>query len=480
MANLRRSLVINFLSSTGATIAQFLVSIILARILSPSEIGVFSMTVVFVNIAHIFRDFGVGTYLQSEPDLTPEKMRAATGVMFSTSWLIAGLLYAGSNWISMWFKEPAMVPVMQVLAIGFIFIPFGSITHSLLTREYEAGKQAIVYVVGTTTYAVTCLGLAALGFGTMSMAWANLANIISCAIAYVPLRPKNLPWMPSFRNWRNVIHFGVGNLLSNCLGSINNAIPDIILGKLGNASLVGLFSRATSTVAIFGYLAGNTVTYGSLSYISQTHHRGEPVGPLLNRATALVTGVGWPALVLTYVFGKEIVLALYGEKWLPAVPAIDGLVVAGIISMAFNYTSIALTAIGRPYLSAVPVVATLLTRIAFGFVLFDGRIQTFSWVICAATIAAAPVMIMQHRVYLRHRFSTMLVALWPSALVSLACMVAAWLFKMMLPTSLPAMATLLILAVPLASVWYLALRLTGHPLTAELHHITSGLKARFA
>jgi hypothetical protein len=59
-------------------------------------------------------------------------------------------------------------------------------------------------------------------------------------------------------------------------------------------------------------------------------------------------------------------------------------------------------------------------------------------------------------------------------------MAAAWLFKMMLPPSLPAIATLLILAGPLASVWYLALRLTGHPLTAELHHMASGLKARFA
>jgi O-antigen/teichoic acid export membrane protein len=471
---------INFLSSSGVTVVYFFVSVLLARLLSPSEIGVFSMTVVFVNIAHIFRDFGVGTYLQREPELTPEKMRAATGVMFSTSWLAAAVLYAGSSWISMWFREPAMVPVMKVLAIGFVFIPFGSITHSLLTREYEAGKQAIVHVVGTATYAVTCLGLAALGFGTMSMAWANLANIICCAIAYVPLRPKNLPWMPSFRNWRNVIHFGVGNLLSSCLGSINSAMPDIIIGKLGSASLVGFFSRATSTVAIFGYLAGTTVTYGSLSYISQTHHRGEPVGPLLNKATALVTGVGWPALVLTYMLGKEIVLALYGEKWLPAVPAIDGLVVAGIISMAFNYTGIALTAIGRPYLSAVPVIATLLTRIALGFVLFNGHIQTFSWVICAATVASAPVMIIQHRIYLCHRFSTMLVALWPSALVSLSCMAAAWLFKMMLPPSLPAIATLLILAGPLASVWYLALRLTGHPLTAELHHMASGLKARFA
>ena len=448
--------------------------------LSPGEIGVFSMTIVFVNIAHIFRDFGVGIYLQREPELTPEKMRAASGVMFTTSWIIAAALYLASPWISLWFKEPAMVPVMKVLAIGFLFIPFGSITHSLLTREFAAGKQAIVNVVGTATFTLTCLGLAYLGFGTMSMAWANLANIIACAIAYAPLRPKNLPWMPSFRHWRNVLHFGVGTLLSNCLSSINNAVPDILLGKLGSATLVGLFSRASSTVSIFGYIAGSTVTYGSVSYMSQAHHRGEPLGPLINRATSLVTGVGWPALALTYVFGTEIVMTLYGEKWLPAVPAINALVLAGMVSMVFNYTGIAMTAIGRPYHAALPVLATLLTRISFGAVLFDGRIQSFSWAIFAATVVAAPVMIYQHYAFLRHRFLDLLAALKPSAFVTLSTTAAAMLFKTMLPSSLHAMSTLVILALPLACVWYLALRLSRHPLTDELHHVANGLRARLA
>ena len=480
MVNIRRSLVINFFSSSGSTIIQFIVSIMLARMLSPSEIGVFSMTIVFVNIAHIFRDFGVGTYLQREPVLTPEKMKAATGVMFSTSWFIAVALYVGSPWIARWFNEPAMVSVMEVLAIGFLFIPFGSITHSLLTRDFAAGKQAIVNVVGTSVFAFTCLTLAYAGFGTMSMAWANLANIVACAIAYVPLRPKNLPWMPSFRNWRGVLHFGVGTLFSNCLSSINSAVPDILLGKLGNATLVGLFSRASSTVSIFGYIAGSTVNYGSLSYISQAYHRKEPIGPLLDKATSMVTAVGWPALALTYVLSTEIVLTLYGEKWLPAVPAIDALVLASIVGLVFNYTGTAMMAIGRPYLSAVPMIATLLTRITFGVVLFNGDIRSFSWAIFAATVAAVPVMIYQHYHYLGHRFTTMLTALLPSALVTVAVTVAAMLLKMMLPSSLHALSVLLVLALPLATVWYLALRMTGHPLTTEIHHFANGLKAKLA
>lgn len=478
MLNLRRSLVINFFSSSGSTIVGFIVSVALARLLSPSEIGVYSMTIVFVNMAHIFRDFGVGTYLQREQELTPEKIRAATGVVFMTSWLIALGLYIASPWIGRWFAEPKMVPVMKVLAIGFIFIPFGTVTTSLLAREFEAGKQAIVNVVGTGTFAVTCLGLALFGFGTMSMAWANLANIIASACALAPMRPKHLPWMPSFRQWRNVLHFGVGTLLSNCLTSINNAIADILLGKLGNATLVGLFSRASSTMSIFGYIAGSTMNYGSITYIAQAHHRGEPLGPLLNRATALVTAIAWPAFGLTYLLSREIIMTLYGAQWLAAVPAVNALALAASIGIIFNYTSVALTAIGRPYLSAVPTIVTIITRITFGVVLFNGHIESFAWAICAATIAAAPVLVAQHYLVLHHRFTTMLQALWPSAVVALACMAAAELLKWVLPESLPAIVILLIMVMPLATVWYLSLRLTGHPLADEVHLLGASLLAR--
>jgi O-antigen/teichoic acid export membrane protein len=478
MLNLRRSLVINFISSSGSTIAGFFVSVILSRILSPSEIGVFSMTIVFVNMAHIFRDFGVGTYLQREPELTPEKIRAATGVVFMTSWLIALALYIASPWIGGWFAEPKMVPVMKILAVGFIFIPFGTVTTSLLARDLAAGKQAIVNVVGTVTFAFTCIGLALLGFGTMSMAWANLANIVVSALALAPMRPKHLPWMPSLRKWRDVLHFGIGTLLSNCMVSINNAVADILLGKLGNATMVGLFSRASSTMAIFGYVAGSTMNYGSISYISQAHHRGEPLGPLLNRATALVTAVAWPAFGLTYILSREIILTLYGPQWLAAIPAINALALAASIGIVFNYTPVALTAIGRPYLSAVPTVVTIITRITFGVVLFNGHIESFAWAICAATVAASPILIAQHHLLLRHRFTTMLNELWPSALVALACMGSALVLKSVLPASLPAIATLLIMALPLAAVWYVGLRLTNHPLANEVNMLFVGALAR--
>lgn len=478
MADLRRSLVINFFSSSGAALLQFIVSVMLARMLSPSEIGVFSMTVVFVNLAHVFRDFGVSTYLQREPNLTPDKIRSATGVVFSTSWLIAFGMFLSSAWIGRMFNEPEIVPVMRVLAIGFLLIPFGTVTNALLTREFAADKQAIVTAVGTISFCISCLVLAKLGFGSMSLAYANLVNIITCAIAYIPLRPKNTPWAPSFRHWRGVAHFGLGSLLSSSAVAINNAIPDILLGKLGSARLVGLLSRANSTVTIFTYVAGSTVSYGAVSYLAQAHYNGTSLVPTLSRATVLLTGIGWPALALTCLLGHDIVLGLYGAQWVECVPAILPLTLAAAVTMLFHYIPAAVTAIGRPYLSAVPVLVTLLTRIAFGVALFDGGLVGFAWALCWATIASAPVIAMQQHRYFDFTIVALLRATMPSMVVTIGTGAAGVLLNFLIPDSLPSLVRLLAMLPVLALVWYMMLRVTRHELLEEVHRLAATARLR--
>ena len=480
MADLRRSLVINFFSSSGTALLQFIVSVLLARMLSPSEIGVYSMTIVFVNFAHVFRDFGVGGYLQREDNLTPDKIRSATGVVFTSSWIIATGLFLASPAIGRWFNEPQITPVMRVLALGFFFIPFGTITSALLARSFEAEKQAWINAAGTVSFCASCLILAKLGFGSMSLAYANLINIIVCGLASLPLRQKEVPWLPSFKHWRSVAHFGLGSLLSACAGALNNALPDILLGKLGTARLVGLLSRANSTATIFSYVAGSTVSYGAVSYLAQAHHRKEPLSPILSRATVLLTGIGWAALALTTVLGQDIVLALYGPKWLECVPAILPLSLSAAVSMMFHYAPLASTAIGRPYLSTVPILITLAARILFAVILFDGRLQQFAWALCFATIAAAPVVAFQQQRYFGMPARHLLLAVVPSAVVALGSAATAALLAMLLPSMLAPMLRLLIMGPVLALVWYMLLRATNHELLGEVHRLAAPIRTRLA
>ncbi|SNS81743.1 Membrane protein involved in the export of O-antigen and teichoic acid [Noviherbaspirillum humi] len=478
MTNLRRSLIINFFSSSGAALMQFFVSVALARMLSPREIGVFSMTAVFVTVAHMFRDFGVANYIQREPNLTSDKIRSAIGVMYTTSWSLALIMFLTSPLLATWFHEPGMVPVMRVLALGFVIVPFGSLTHSMLIRELAADKQAYVTAAGTISYCVSCLILAAFGFGTMSLAWANLINICTCALAYVPLRPKEMPWLPSLRHWREVVHFGIGSMMTNCVDAINGVIPDTLLGKLGGAHHVGLFSRANSTVSIFNYAAGNTITYGAVSYLSQAHHRGDSLVPVLRRATRLLTGIGWPAFALSAVLARDLVVTLYGPNWADSAPAVAPLAMAAAITMLFQYTPSGLTAVGRPYLGALPLTAVLFSRIAFGYLLYDGSLVGFGWAVCLATAASGPVQIYLQSRYLNFSLRDLCSAITPSVVVTFICLLTGKTFQLLLPQTTPAIVRLLLIGPPMVAVWYVALHIAGHELAGEVNQLARGFKTR--
>lgn len=466
----RRSLIINFLSSSGATIVQFIVSVLLARLLTPQEIGVYSIAIVLVNIAHVFRDFGVASYLQRESDLTTEKIRAAMGVAYASTWLIAACIFLSSSQVAAYFGYEGIRPVMKVLAISFLFIPFSSVALSLLLRNYDAASIAWTTAWGTLAYSVTCLGLAYAGFGTMSLAWANLANVMATCIAYIWLRPATMPWLPAFRNVGGIVRFGGGALFANLIKTFNDAVPDLLLGKMGSARQVGLLSRANSTVSIFIYVAGSAMNFGSQTYLAEAFHSRKPLEPLLHRSTALVTGVGWPILAVTSIVASDIIRLLYGNEWVEAAPAIPPLALMAAIGLMFHYNVAAFNAIGRPYLAAFPLTVTAASRVLLAFLLFSGTILSFAWALAAATMVTLPLWLFLQRQYLGCGVLRFLVVLVPSLISSIACAIAAAaclsLFDGYAVHS--PFLRILLLAAPITAVWLLSLRVLSHPLSEEV------------
>ena len=173
-------------------------------------------------------------------------------------------------------------------------------------------------------------------------------------------------------------------------------------------------------------------------------------------------------------------LALYGPTWLEAVPAILPLALAAATAMTFHYIPLAVTAIGRPYLSAAPVMVTLLARIAFGVLLYDGSLDGFAWALCLATLVTTPVIAFQQSRCLGLGTLSLLRALVPSAIVAVGCALAGAALMALMPAALSPLTRLLLLGPVLAAIWYLLLRLTHHELVGEVHRLAAPIKTRLA
>ena len=467
----RRAFLINLASSTGGAMVHFVVSLLLARLLGPAEMGVYALALAFVNIAQVFRDFGVSGWLQREPALTPQKVQAALGLSCALSALVAFALVIGSGPLSRHLGQPEVETIMRVLALSLVPMPFSSVMAALMLRELAAARIAYVSRLGTAAFAVTSVGLAALGFGAMSLAWASLVNVVVCCLAYIPLVPKGQLSWPACRNWGGIIRFGAGSSLTQALATLNQTVPDLMLARLGSTTQVGLLGRANSAVNVFSAIAGMSINFGALPRLARAHHGGAALAPLLNRATAMLTAVAWPVLALTALFADQVVMTLFGPRWTACAPAVPALALIAAIGMLSNYGSAALSAIGRPDLAAVPVAATALARMALVAWLFHGDLASFAWILLAGSLVALPFQLGLNARYLAQSPRSTGRAVLPSLIATLACVGTAWSLANCAPQGLPGSGRLVLSVVGGVVAWYAALQATGHELAAEMHQL---------
>ena len=478
MVPLRRSLLITFFSTNAMTVVQFCVTLVLARLLTPGEIGIFSITSVVIGLAAVFRDFGVSSYLQRERDLTPQKMRSALGLLLTTSWLLAGAIYLSSELVAAYYRQPGIGKVMRVLSLSFVLLPFASFFYSLMSRDLNAGKQALVNAAGTLVYALTCITLAWRGHSYMSLAWANVANILATILVYLPLRPKGISFLPSLRGWGAPVTFGAGAILSNLINHIYVSLPDLVLGKLNGPYSVGLYSRANGLVGIFQQIAGPTVNYNALPYISANHHADVPLAPILSKATSYLTGLALPALAVTALFAREIIRVLYGAAWLDAAPLVAILCASYAIRIGFSLCPPALTAIGRPYLSAISSSIAVLARVLMLWLFGARDVRTFAIALLVADVLSAPVPALLMARYLGYSVRQSLHAHLHSIGVGALCALLALALKLALPAQWPDLARLAVLGALLLPAWIAGVLLLEHPLAVELRPLLARAGAR--
>jgi len=121
---IRRSLAYSFAERYASLAVQFISTILIARLLSPQDIGIYSVGAGVIAIAHTFRDFGVSTYLIQESELTQERQRAAFTVTLTVAWLLSLVVFISAETISSFYGDEGVCDVLVVLAVNFLQLPW--------------------------------------------------------------------------------------------------------------------------------------------------------------------------------------------------------------------------------------------------------------------------------------------------------------------------------------------------------------------
>jgi len=326
---------------------QLVSSIIIARLLTPSEIGIYSVAMVFLGFAYTFRDFGVASYLVQEKDLTQDKIRSAFAMTLLTGWTIAIAIWLGSGYVAAFYHEPGIRAIMLVISLNFVLIPFGVIPMAYMNRQMDFMHIALIRVISNIVSTSASIWLAYAGFSFLSMAWGSVTGIVSTFFLAQLWRPKGLPLLPGFKEMRKVLSFGSLSSLVMIFNDLSQGAPDMILGRLSGMATVGYFGRAMGLLTMFDkFVMGSLWSVALPHFAEQSRKEGGIKDNFLHSMT-YITALAWPFYICLGLLAQPIILVMYGKQWEPSVPLLRLLCISAVITSPILLLSSMLTAIGQ-------------------------------------------------------------------------------------------------------------------------------------
>lgn len=311
----RRSLVFSFIDRYASLAIGIVSSMIIARLLTPAEIGIFSVAMVLIALLSTVRDMGAGQYLLQEKDLTRDRIRAVWSVQLGLGILLAAVVLGLSSPAAAFYGEPRIQSIMQLLALNYLINPLGSVTYAWLMREMRYDAIAIVRFSATLGGAVTSVLLALRGYGPISLAWGSLASTLCNAGVSVFFRPRDYPWMPGLRELRRVFSFGSKVTGASIAASISYGAPEFLLGKLQSLEAAGLFSRAQGLVSMFSRLVSDAVYPVALSLFAKELRESHSTASSFIKALSYITVLSWSFAIALIFLAHPVIRLLYGDQW---------------------------------------------------------------------------------------------------------------------------------------------------------------------
>lgn len=334
--SVRRSITWAFAGQGASFVALFGGSIIIARLLSPQELGISAIAMATLAIIQMFAALGVGAYVVREPDLKPETLDAAFTATASLAIALTIAILGVSFVAGPLLGEPAAGRVMRLLAIGPLIGIFDFRPSVMLQRDMRFREIAIISslcVFGGTATTIAC---AWYGFSYMSPAIGGLTMGVIGVVGNNIVGRRYIGFGISFAGWRSMAVFGARMLSISGVATGAARTSELILGRSLGMPALGLYTRAGNLAnMMFENLYGTATRVVFVQLAKDWRERGDLRTTFL-RGFSMITAVMWPLQLGLAVLAGPTIYTLYGDRWVAAAVPLACLMVAQFITLSFG------------------------------------------------------------------------------------------------------------------------------------------------
>ncbi|MFG6466427.1 lipopolysaccharide biosynthesis protein [Roseateles sp. BYS87W] len=445
---------------------------LLARLLTPHEVGLYSVSMALISMAQVIRDFGLASYLIQKKDLTREEVGSALGVSLLLGTLLFALIFGAAPTIAEFYSEPRLVDIIRVIAINFLVLPFNSISIALLRRDMRFDALMKINVSAATLSCCTTLGLAWAGAGAVSLACGEIASSITMALGVSLAGAWGRLSRPQFRHWRAILGFGGPVTAANVVTSASMDINDLAVGKLLDFSQVAIASRAQGLMNLFARDIMGTVRSVAYPAFAQAHREGSHLEARHVQSLAAVSAVAWPFYGFVALFSLEVLRLMFGSQWDASAPLVPIYCIAGAVSVLNSLVPTVMLAAGHAKRVALAdlIIQPVKALVLVGALWWWRDLTALALAFLAMAVVAIPYFYAFKHRHLPTDFQTLARELLRSGVLAAGCLLPSALLGHALRQpgqALPLPAWLGCAALTCV-LWLAGLRLVRHPLYSEL------------
>ena len=309
-----------FAERCAAQLVTLIVSIILARILTPSDFGTVSLVMVFTTIMQVFVDSGLGTALIQKKNADDLDFSSVFYFNFAVCLILYAGMFKAAPYIAGFYNDVSLTPIIRVISLTIVISGVKGIQQSYVSRNMLFKRFFFATLGGTIFSAFLGIGMAYAGCGVWSIVAQQLSNTaIDTLILWITVkwRPKK---MFSWSRLKSLLSYGWKLLASSLLDTVYNNLRNLVIGKIYTSADLAYYNQGDKFPKVVITNINASIDSVLLPSMSGEQENCERVKSMTRRAIKTSTYIMAPLMMGLLFCAEPIVKLLLTEKWLPCVP----------------------------------------------------------------------------------------------------------------------------------------------------------------
>jgi len=435
-----------FIGNTGSQVVNFALGLILARLLVPAEFGMVATVQIFTSLAGFVAGGGMGQAIVRAKDAGKRDYDLLFTLQFLIGLLIVSFFFAIAPWFGRWYANPLYADLLRVAALSFVVRPFFNVPSNMLYREMRFKAKTVVQLTNLAIYNTIALSLAYLGHGPWSLILAGLFSSMAGALQFA----WHARWRPGicfdFGRAGELMRYGLLASTNDIVCYIRAQLPTFILSRSLGPAGVGLYNKAESLAARpHGFITGSVydVLFRALAKEQDNLDKSRY---LFFRSLPLVAVYGLPFYVGFLWLARPLMVTLFGDRWADSAAPLMILSLAAPLMMIENLSGAVLAArswLGRELVAQIVMIGVATIAILAGL--------PYGMTGVATGMVAALFYLTLHMFWLAKRsldarWSDLVRAFIPAALLNAILFATLWLADRVMPPAIHSIDALYVLS----------------------------------